>query len=385
MTQKKANPFPGGLLVLSPHGTIIEAPQFFIDALRLEDQPAMSVYHLFDDGRLPFLAFDRVLRRGNGIYEFYVTVIDDRDRPQGFRYWSVSPNQANRKHTPITFYIVDESSLLQSQEWKRRRQRREILNHVRLSLSQYIRTKLTSAQALTEMLKDNPNLALETADRLQDTLDELLLSLDDMITVSNIPWSEEAPMVSLTEAASLMSSWGEHREHIVAQAHNVPPHSLIQTEVLERIIQPVVQNALEANQFREPVEVDIWELGNGFARMDIKDHGEGMSEYVMEHAEDPFFTTKAGHLGLGLPQAYEALLSIGGQWKIESLPKQGTRVTLLIPVEEDMEALYKQVADVSDDSDFPDDELDDQDNAEALDDISSEISDGSEEEQSERV
>ncbi len=88
----------------------------------------------------------------------------------------------------------------------------------------------------------------------------------------------------------------------------------------------------------------MWELGNGFARIDIVDHGDGMSEYAREHAEDPFFTTKPGHLGLGLPQAHEALVSIGGQWRLESTAKEGTRITVLLPVDDPEDVLWPEDA-----------------------------------------
>lgn len=332
-TQKRPNPFPGGLLVLSPKGTIIEAPQFFIDSLALTEHDAPSIYHLFDDTRASFLAFERVLRRQNGIYEFYVSVIDSSDRPRGFRYWSVSPNQANRRNTPITFYIVDESTLLQSQEWKRRRLRRDILNHVRISLSQYIKTRLTSIQLLAEVLRDNPTRAKETGERLLDAVDELLASLDDMISPQMIASADELPLIALNQLGEVISSWSETKR-VVAKHHGVESKSMMPTEYLERIVAPLVQNAVEAINEDESVEVDIWELNNGYARIDINDKGDGMSEYVRQHAEDPFFTTKAGHLGLGLSQAYEALQSVGGQWRIESKNREGTRITLLLPLEE---------------------------------------------------
>ncbi len=334
MTSKKPNPFPGGLLVLSPKGSIIEAPQFFMEALRLEDQDPTSIYHLFDDQRVPFLMFDRVLRRNNGIFEFYVSVVDESDRPRGFRYWSVSPNQSNKRHTPITFYIVDESSLLQSQEWKRRRLRRDILNHVRMSLSQYIRTRLTSIQALTEVVRDNPTKAQEGSERLLDNIDELLDALDDMIAHQGIDQSEEAPRVRLRDASELIASWGDAVKQVHARAHDVPDAPMLPTDMLEMIILPLVQNAMDASYPDEPVEVNIWDLANGFARVDIQDRGDGMSQYVREHAEDPFFSTKPGHLGLGLSQAYEALQSVGGHWRFESEPKRGTRVTVLLPLDD---------------------------------------------------
>ena len=334
LSGKKPNPFPGGLLVISPRGVIIEAPQFFFDALGVEEGESPSIYEVFDNTRLPFLSFERVLKRSSGIFEFYVSVLDETDIPRGFRYWSVSPNQPDRRNTPITFYVVDESSLLQSQEWRLRRLRRDMLNHVRISLTQFVRNRLTSIQALTELLRDNPDIAKETATRLLENLDALVSSLDGIVDTNVVYDGLDAPRIDLVRVPEIVSTWGEKRQRVVARAHNIETKALIPTEYLERILMPLVQNALEATLEDELVEVDIWEMENGFCRIDITDVGDGMSTFTMGRAEDPFFTTKPGHLGLGLPQAYEALQSVGGQWRISSAPRHGTRVTLLLPTED---------------------------------------------------
>lgn len=331
---RKSNPFPGGLIVLSPNGEIIEAPQFFLRALDFKLRDHLSIYKLFDDQRLPFLNFERILRRQNGIFEFYVSVVDNSDIPRGFRYWSVSPNQTNRRNTPITFYIVDESSLLQVQEWRLRRLRRDMLNHTRVSVTQFVRNRLTSIQALTELLRDNPKIAVETSTRLLENLGSLVDSLDEIVDVNVVYDGIDAPRVKLTEAAEIMCTWGEGKQSVLATVHDKKSKSLIPSEYLERILMPLVRNALEASMHDEEVELDIWELDNGFCRIDITDKGDGMSEFTTARAEDPFFTTKPGHLGLGLPQSYEALMSIGGQWRIESQVGDGTRITLLLPIED---------------------------------------------------
>jgi signal transduction histidine kinase len=336
---KKTNPFPGGLLVLSARGEIVEAPQFFMDALRLEDREGASIYHLFDDVELPHLRFERVLRRPSGIFEFYVSVIDDTDKQQGFRYWSVSPNQPNKRHSPITFYIVDESTLLQSQEWRRRRIRRDILNNARLSLSQYVRTRLTGVQALAEMVRDHPNMAREAGARMVNSIQDIVASLDQLIERYDL-FSAPEGYVTIQEAADILCTWGEGKHRVDARFHGEDADARLPTAYLEHILQPLITNALEASYHDETVEVDIWELGNGFARVDIVDHGDGMNEYVRTRAEDPFFTTKSGHLGLGLSQSWEALQTVGGQWRIDSHPGDGTRITLLLPVY-DVSELYE--------------------------------------------
>lgn len=336
MQSKRSNPFPGGLLVLSVEGEILEAPIFFMDALRLQErEEGVSIYELFDDQKVPFLTFDRIMRRPNGIYEFYVTVIDESDRKLGFRYWSVSPSQPQHSTAPITFYIVDESSLLQAQEWQRRRLRRDILNDVRMTLSQYVRHRLTSIRALSEVLRDKPEVAVETSERLLSATDAIMESLDNIIDLrSELISDDQAYRVRLAEVAEIIGTWGDDENPIRSRGHNVPDALSIPTGYLDHIILPLVQNALEASYRDEIVEVDMWDLGNGYARIDIVDKGDGMSGYVRDRAEDPFFTTKSGHLGLGLPQAWEALQIVGGRWRIESQENQGTHITLLLPVDE---------------------------------------------------
>ncbi len=343
--------------MISPRGMIIEAPQFFSEALRLEEREVNSIYHLFDDTTLPFLSFERVLRRQNGILEFYVSVIDDTDKPQGFRYWSVSPNQPNRRHVPITFYIVDESSLLQSQEWRRRRLRRDMLNHVRLSLAQFVRNRLTSMVALAELLRDNPDMATETADRMVSSLDEILDNLDSIIDPNIVYDGYDAPRVRLNEAPEIISSWSEGGFRVDGRGHDLGENALVPTDYLERILLPLVQNSIEASYPDEPIEVDIWELGNGYARFDVVDRGDGMNEYTQEHATNPFFSTKPGHIGLGMAQAYEALQSVGGQWRIESEARQGTRITILLPTDNPEDVIWPEDelsdVDIADDAPTP--------------------------------
>lgn len=65
----------------------------------------------------------------------------------------------------------------------------------------------------------------------------------------------------------------------------------------------------------------------------VEDNGTGMPREVLDHALEPFFTTKeAGKgSGLGLCMVYGFVRQSGGHMRIESEPGQGTRVELLLP------------------------------------------------------
>lgn len=326
---------PGGVLRLGADGTLIDAPLFFAEALNLHLREVPSIYHLFDPNNAPYLSLTRIFRHPHGTMEFHLSVRGNFGTPHSFRYWALSPAQAGASDpSEVAFYIVDDSALMQNHEWATRRRRREILNDVQTSLSMHFKNRLAAVQVLSEMLQDTPTLAAEIAPRLVDAVRDLNYAFN-RITTNTDHWNtardNDLP-IRLGDLASIMATWSMDRITIVGRTHNVDKATLIATNSVERVILPVTQNALEASAPGSVVYVDITEVREGFAHIVIEDAGHGMTEHVRHRAEDPFFTTRPGHLGLGLSQAREALRTAGGQWKIESAPNVGTRITILLPV-----------------------------------------------------
>jgi CheY-like chemotaxis protein len=70
----------------------------------------------------------------------------------------------------------------------------------------------------------------------------------------------------------------------------------------------------------------------GYVAIVVADTGLGMQHQVLEHAREPFFTTKdAGKgSGLGLSMVHNFTRQCGGDLLIESTPGKGTTVTLLL-------------------------------------------------------
>ncbi len=66
----------------------------------------------------------------------------------------------------------------------------------------------------------------------------------------------------------------------------------------------------------------------------ITDNGPGMSEKLQENIYEPLFSTKTFGVGLGLPVVKQILIQHGGSLVIRSQEKQGTQVSLLLPVQE---------------------------------------------------
>jgi PAS domain S-box-containing protein len=70
-----------------------------------------------------------------------------------------------------------------------------------------------------------------------------------------------------------------------------------------------------------------------YARLTVRDTGCGMSDDVLAHAIEPFFTTKAHGRGpgLGLATAYGIATQVGGDLRIETEVGVGTSVHLILP------------------------------------------------------
>jgi len=79
--------------------------------------------------------------------------------------------------------------------------------------------------------------------------------------------------------------------------------------------------------------VVAWAAEGDRCRLTVSDDGRGMSSEVIDHAFDPFFTTRAasGGTGLGLPMCRNILTDLGGSIALDSAVGRGTTVTVLLP------------------------------------------------------
>lgn len=326
---------PGGLLFLADDGTILRAPNFFRRTLFLDQRDTTpSIFELFDAQNPPYLELHRIFRHSYGATEFHLHVKGPFGTRHGFRYWPVAAPDDQRLGT-AAFFIVDDSALLQNHDWDFRRLRRAILSDTKDSLSSYFKNRLATVQLLAETLRDAPAIAAESAPRLVTAVGELSAALNKVITgideIESASQYQDSP-IRLTDLDAVIGMWGDPNISIECVLEEVSPSTLIAASSIERILLPVLENAIDASPPNATVQISISEVDEGFAHFEIIDHGEGMTERVRQRARDPFFTTRTGQLGLGLAHAREALRDAGGEWKIESTARQGTQVTILLPI-----------------------------------------------------
>ncbi len=99
-----------------------------------------------------------------------------------------------------------------------------------------------------------------------------------------------------------------------------------------RVGKNLVENARKAMGRRG--ELSLWyERTGDSVKIGVRDTGEGMSEEVMEHIFEPFYSfADQGGTGLGMAIVKSIVETHGGDIDIESAPQEGTEVTFTLPL-----------------------------------------------------
>jgi signal transduction histidine kinase len=113
-------------------------------------------------------------------------------------------------------------------------------------------------------------------------------------------------------------------------AASVPP---IQgdAEQIRSLLDHLTTNAIESAG-RDKVEVSLTTSvdSRGWVVLEVQDTARGMAPEVLERAVEPFFSTKAGHLGVGLSIANGIWRRHRGTLSVRSQPGEGTSVRLCV-------------------------------------------------------
>ncbi len=102
-----------------------------------------------------------------------------------------------------------------------------------------------------------------------------------------------------------------------------------QVEPLLAMFRQFVRNSIESFPGKKgTITISAQTAPRNWLVVEIHDDGCGMSDEVMEHALEPFYSTKPDHLGIGLAIARGIWRRHRGTMSVESQPGVGTTVRL---------------------------------------------------------
>lgn len=160
----------------------------------------------------------------------------------------------------------------------------------------------------------------------------------------------------ILEMKQTVDSFLGKRIRLVTDLDQRIPNVKVNQDQLEQAILHLIINAKDAMKRKKgkiTIRTFLYELKTKFEPyafnalpgkyigIEIKDTGAGMSNEVLAHLFEPFYTTKGKEdgMGLGLATIYAFVKEYGGFVNIQSTLNQGTEVTLYLLKSEELEEL----------------------------------------------
>jgi signal transduction histidine kinase len=125
------------------------------------------------------------------------------------------------------------------------------------------------------------------------------------------------------------------------------PHILVDSNQLSQVLMNLLINAAEATPDGGCITISAAKLVSDRIEIRVSDTGCGIPPDILPHVFEPFFTTKQGKgTGLGLSISRTYVRRNKGEIRIDSTLKQGTTVTITLPIRQEAPRKTKEESEV---------------------------------------
>jgi nitrogen fixation/metabolism regulation signal transduction histidine kinase len=199
-----------------------------------------------------------------------------------------------------------------------------VLNHELNNSLAPIRSLFHSARAVHER-PDKWHRMDEINAAVEERLDYLQRFLDGYAAFARLP----KPRPERTEWIDVLEAVQQIVPFRIATP--LPSHAgNVDRAQIEQVVINLVKNAAEAGSKKDDIVVDV-ERRAGGSLLTVSDRGEGMNDETITRALLPFWSTKPGGSGLGLPLCNEIVDAHGGHLRIARRDGGGTVVSCWLP------------------------------------------------------
>ncbi len=249
----------------------------------------------------------------------------------------------------------DVTSVHRLEEEKRRLDRLASLGEMAANVAHEVRNPLVSIKTSIQMLMDDladdtPQgvvLAQESTLVMLKEVERLDAIVRDMLLFAKPRQLHRTPcdMPALSDHVLRLMETQCANAHISVERHYAAvPLLLVDMGQIEQVLFNLYANALQAMTEggiltitcalvaeHEPCQKPRSDMRQ-WLELRVTDTGTGISVEALEHIYQPFFTTKAHGIGLGLPITRRFIEDHGGVLRVKSQTGQGTTMTVCLPV-----------------------------------------------------
>ncbi len=185
------------------------------------------------------------------------------------------------------------------------------------------------AQTLTGALQETAKQALRAGD--------IIRHLREFVTRGETDRHSE-DMKNLIEEAGALALIGSRERGIRTEFEFATQQDrvLVDRVQIQQVLTNLIRNAMEAMRESERRQLKVRTLttAGGLLAVEVADTGPGISEEVASRLFQPFVTTKAGGMGIGLSISRRIIQSHGGDLTVRTNEAGGATFTFTLPTED---------------------------------------------------
>jgi len=255
-----------------------------------------------------------------GIFGFLIHQLGDASRAQSRRYREVAEQLAAANR-----------SLQEAEAAMRRSERLAALGQMMAGLAHELRNPLGTMRASAEVLLKKVSAENEVARELAgfiasevDRTNSLVTRFLDFARPLQLR-RDAADLTEIIDAAVAELERREPRFEVAVYKNYSPdvPPLPVDRELMQRVIYNLLLNAAEATPAGGAITVKT-RPADGGVEIAVIDRGSGIDPAHRENIFNPFFTTKANGVGMGLAIVSKIVSEHGGTLAVESEPGQGS-------------------------------------------------------------
>ncbi|MGR3765948.1 ATP-binding protein [Rossellomorea sp. NS-SX7] len=315
-------------------------PETWSEFILLCFVPALSI--LFFDKRLFY--FSLVLNSLFIGFTFSYIAIVDQGQTYLYIYADIAGNVVNFFASQIILYFIFHLTNVRIQKQRmyyeqvQQAERLKTTGQMAAAVAHEIRNPLTVVKGFLQYYEADPELNQSFKKNFSLMINELHTAEHVISQFLAIAKPDEDKMKDsvgidtvLNDVTELLKSYGMHNDNSIELSVEEGCFIIANPIEIKQLFINLIKNAIEASPHSKAVSVAARKK-KGVVRIEVMDHGRGMSSEELKNLGTPFYSLKSKGTGLGLMICYNIVEKYGGTIKFESAPGVGTKVAVQFPM-----------------------------------------------------
>jgi len=215
-----------------------------------------------------------------------------------------------------------------------------VVGEMAAAMSHEVRTPLGILRSSTDILKREKQLSDEGKEVLTfigsetERLNKLVSTLIDAARPRLPNFIETNINLLITDVVSMLSAQADAKNvQLTYDRPAMPVNAEVDSDQMTQVLLNLILNAVQVLVEGGKVTVKLTQ-GNGQAKIEVIDDGKGISAVDQNQIFEPFFTKRAGGVGLGLAVVRQIVQAHNGDIHYQDSEKNGAHFIVALPLKQ---------------------------------------------------